>query len=263
CRLTEAERVADRDDEVADVEVVRVAELELAQVARFDSEQGNVGRRIAADDLGFELAPVGQRDDDRFGVLHDVAVRHDQTFVGVDDDARADALLRHRLLKLLRKLEEPAKERVLEKRALLRLWRERRDGNVDNGRGDSLEQRCVGRILVLVDERPRGRYGIYGRCSDGDEPRPYGPAGPFHLESPLTQWGVGRGSKMRATNVDAGTPRDCSAHVRRDRSDSANPRAKVWERSRSTRRPRRARACSIGLLARGNPRGSRVAAGAG
>src|SRR5690606_14437871 len=28
CRLTEAERVADRDDEVADVEVVRVAELE-------------------------------------------------------------------------------------------------------------------------------------------------------------------------------------------------------------------------------------------
>src|SRR5690606_3016340 len=56
--LTETERIADGDDEVADVEIVGVAELELAQPFGLDLEQRDVGRRVAADHLGLELAPV-------------------------------------------------------------------------------------------------------------------------------------------------------------------------------------------------------------
>src|SRR5690606_31109098 len=74
--LPQAEWIADRDDEVADIEIVGVAELELAEVLCFYSQQRTGRRRIAADDLCIELTAVGERHDDRLGVLDDVAVRY-------------------------------------------------------------------------------------------------------------------------------------------------------------------------------------------
>ena len=53
----EAERVADRDDRVADLHLVGVAERERRERARVrvDLEDGDVGRRVLADDGRVEL----------------------------------------------------------------------------------------------------------------------------------------------------------------------------------------------------------------
>src|SRR5690606_3220238 len=53
--LPDPERIADREHEVADGKILGIAECDLAQVVRFDPQQRNVGRRIAADDLCVEL----------------------------------------------------------------------------------------------------------------------------------------------------------------------------------------------------------------
>ena len=199
--LPQAEWIADRDDEVADIEIVGVAELELAEVLCFYSQQRNVRRRIAADDLCIELTAVGERHDDRLRVLDDVAVRYDQSLLGVDDDPRADSLLRHgRLPELLRQLEESAEEGVLEKRVLRHLRRRRRHGDVDHCRCHALEHRRKGRIIVLVDERPCARNGVKSRDGDGEEPRPYGPAGRFHVV-PLGLSSGSRGAEQDACHA--------------------------------------------------------------
>jgi len=51
--LAKAERVADRDDEIAHIDAVRIAEFQGAQIVRFDLEQGDIGLRIAATQFRF------------------------------------------------------------------------------------------------------------------------------------------------------------------------------------------------------------------
>ena len=90
-RVREAERIADRDDPVAHVDRVRVAEGQRAQVLRVDAHDGDVRLRVGADDLAGELALVGELDLDRVGPLDDVVVREDDAAL-VDDEARAQPL---------------------------------------------------------------------------------------------------------------------------------------------------------------------------
>ena len=59
----EAVRVPDRDDELADLERSRVAELGGGEAARLRPQDGEVGERVGADDLDGELAPVHERGD--------------------------------------------------------------------------------------------------------------------------------------------------------------------------------------------------------
>src|SRR5690606_30528210 len=182
-RLSDPERITDREHEVADVEIVGVAERNFAQIVRFDPQQGDVRRGIAAYDLGVELPAVRERHDDVVGVLHHVAIRDDQPSVGVDDDPGADALLRQGLLELevVGELEESAKERVFEQRIALGRRSRGHHGHVDDGRANALEQRRERRIVVLVDERPsrRDRIGDHGGGGD-DDTRAHGPAGSLH-----------------------------------------------------------------------------------
>src|SRR5690606_32108784 len=115
-RLAEAERVTDRDDEVADLELTRVAHPRRDEVLGLDLEQRDIRRLVAADELRREAALIRERYDDFLRVLHDVMVREHVAFFRVDDHARAHALPRHDL-RIIRDAEEAAKERVVEQRA--------------------------------------------------------------------------------------------------------------------------------------------------
>src|SRR5581483_154807 len=72
--LAEAERVADGQDPLADLGVVVVAQVHDGKIVRLDLDDRNVGRRIAADDLGLEDALVIERHRDAVGVGDDVIV---------------------------------------------------------------------------------------------------------------------------------------------------------------------------------------------
>ena len=62
--LADAERIADRQHEVADLDASKSRELERRQLlaAGIDPQHGKVGARIGATSLRVELAAVGQRD---------------------------------------------------------------------------------------------------------------------------------------------------------------------------------------------------------
>ena len=90
-RAVEAERIADRDDRVADPHVVGVAERQRGEGARarVDPEDGEVRRRIGADELGLDRVAVREADADRVGAFDDVVVRDDVAGL-VDDEAGAE-----------------------------------------------------------------------------------------------------------------------------------------------------------------------------
>ena len=111
-----------------------------------------VGRRIRADQLGCQLAPVAQGDDDLVGVGDDMVVGKDVTFQGIDDDARADAL---DLLFALqgRQIEKTAKEGIGHQRVLLDADPAAR-GDVDDRRCDLLDHwRKRGQWLSIDSDR--------------------------------------------------------------------------------------------------------------
>ena len=109
---------------------------------------------VLQDDLGVELAPVGERDADlgRTAHLDDVVVGHDDA-VGADDHAGAqrvlDALLRH----AERFAEEAAEQRIVGKRRHERLHA-RPHVDVDHGRRRLLDDRRE-RVLRRL---ARGRH---------------------------------------------------------------------------------------------------------
>ena len=96
-RLPEPERIADGDDVVADSELAGITYRQLGEVCVVgrDTEQSHVGAGVAADQHRVVLMAVAERDDDAVGVLNHVMVRDDEAFIGIDDDAGADALPRH------------------------------------------------------------------------------------------------------------------------------------------------------------------------
>jgi hypothetical protein len=92
--LLEAVRRADREHRVADLEALRIAEPDHGQILGVDAQHRDVGGRVAAQDLGAELAPVAQLDGHVLGLADDVRVGQHQA-VGADDEARAHAAERH------------------------------------------------------------------------------------------------------------------------------------------------------------------------
>ena len=87
----EAERVADRDDELAAAELLGVAEPRRRQVARgVGADQGEVGVGVLADELRVGRAALGVGQADVAEAVDDVAVGEDEAVRG-DDEARAEA----------------------------------------------------------------------------------------------------------------------------------------------------------------------------
>ena len=92
-RLTDPERVADGEHDVADPERRGVVETDrreppLGDAGRLDAHDGEIGLPIAPDQVAGVQRAVPEHDVDGVGVLDQVEVgQHDA--VGIDDDARA------------------------------------------------------------------------------------------------------------------------------------------------------------------------------
>src|SRR3990170_3628068 len=85
-----AERAADGDDELAGLELARVADRRRRQVRLLDLDDRQVGQGIDTVDAALEGPPVLERDGELLASLDDVAVGDDPAR-RVEDDARADA----------------------------------------------------------------------------------------------------------------------------------------------------------------------------
>ena len=135
--MLESEGVADRDHEVADLELRGIREADLGRQGRvLDAEHRDVRALVRAHDLGLELDVVHERDRDFTRILDDVRVRHDVAVPGIDDDAGAGAAeFAVALLRIRRQAEEAAKARVVEERVARRGDRAL-DADVDDG-GDT------------------------------------------------------------------------------------------------------------------------------
>src|SRR5690606_7079388 len=113
--LPEAEWVADGNDEISDLQLVGISERHCGQIVRFDSQQCDVGRRIATDQLGIQLPAILQRNDDLFSVPDNVMVSEHITILGIDNDARSGAQL-WPTTRQLWEIEKAPEKWILEKR---------------------------------------------------------------------------------------------------------------------------------------------------
>jgi hypothetical protein len=100
--LPHSERVADCEDDVADLHAVGVAEGDRLQVLRVDLEHREIGFRIGADYFGPGRRALTHFHRHRAGALDDVVVRQ-HIAVGAHQHARAEAAA----ALLLRRAERP------------------------------------------------------------------------------------------------------------------------------------------------------------
>ncbi|CRR61835.1 hypothetical protein PAERUG_P45_London_17_VIM_2_12_12_04800 [Pseudomonas aeruginosa] len=110
--LADAERVADGEADVAGANAVGAAEGHRRQVLKVDLQHGQVGFRVAADQLGDGFAAVAQGHDDLVGASGHVVVGQQVAF-RAHDHRRAEARL-HALLLRQVVAEEAAEHRVVE-----------------------------------------------------------------------------------------------------------------------------------------------------
>jgi hypothetical protein len=82
-------RVADGDDELADLEVAGVAQLGAHEVLGVGAQDGDVGQRVGAHDGEAHLAPVHERGAAAARSLHDVRGGDEEAVRGDDDGAAA------------------------------------------------------------------------------------------------------------------------------------------------------------------------------
>ena len=113
-RLADAERVADRQHHVADLQLIGIAELQHGKslVRVLDAQNGEVAALVLEHDLGVELALVGERHLHFAGALDHVVIGDDQPG-RIDDDAGAERAL-HLLAR--HRAEELAEQRIVEER---------------------------------------------------------------------------------------------------------------------------------------------------
>ena len=91
-RLAEAERIADRQHDIARAQLVRAAHRHDRRILDRHAQDRQIGIRIRADDLGRGDAPVGQLHADLIRALDDVVIGDDVTG-RIDDHAGAEAAL--------------------------------------------------------------------------------------------------------------------------------------------------------------------------
>ena len=166
--LIELEGIADRKHPFGDPQLRRVSPAENRQVGGVELEQGEVGERIRADDLGAELALVAEPDADvGAGAADDVIVGEDVA-VGRHDDARAEALLTPLAIQVVLP-EEVAEERVVGQRRAHDLGRRDVGDAADGALRDAGEVRQRGgdgRRRRRPRLRRSLRFGSRGRRGD-------------------------------------------------------------------------------------------------
>ncbi len=112
--LTDAERVADGEDDVADLHLVRISERHRAQVCGLNLDHRQVRGRVGADQLRVEHALVRQLDLDVFRAVDDVVVRQNVA-ITLDDHTGPEATF---AVRLLRRHPELAAEQLAQVRHL-------------------------------------------------------------------------------------------------------------------------------------------------
>jgi hypothetical protein len=152
--LPEAERIADRQHEIADLQAVGIADRHGDEILRRDLQQGDIGFGIPADQLCRKAAVVLGRDLDAGRVVDDVTIGQDIALRGIDDDAGAGRLGFALLgLLTLRQIEKPAEERILQQRVLGAHLAAHRD--IDDARRDPRQHRRKARYRGAADVRDR------------------------------------------------------------------------------------------------------------
>ncbi len=165
--MREAERIADRDDIVADSQLARVAERHAREPARVDLYDREIRAFVRADDFRRQAAVVEQRNRNLIRVLDDVMVRQNVALGRIDNDAGACgfdfvlALLLWRVLWPV-EIEEAFEEFVVGERVAFR--NATADRNVYNGRGDLFDHRRQARHLARGKLCPRRGSGK--QCSE-------------------------------------------------------------------------------------------------
>ena len=89
--MAEAERVANREHEVADSHSLGVADRHVGQSTGLDLDDGNIGSGIRADYLCIKHFAVDRRNLDLVRLVHHVVVGEDIAVFRVDDYARPGA----------------------------------------------------------------------------------------------------------------------------------------------------------------------------
>ena len=99
-RLADAERIADREHDVADQQFIGIGKIQRREFlfGIFQAQDRQIGAAVLQHDLGLEFALVRQRHLDLIGAFDDVVVGHDQTR-RIDHHAGAERALH--LLRLL------------------------------------------------------------------------------------------------------------------------------------------------------------------
>ncbi len=88
--FAEAERIADRDDPIADARLM-LGEFHVREgLVGVDLDEGNVGLRVGADDLGLVFGAIVGGDLHGLGVFDDVVIGH-RVAVGRNEEPRAFA----------------------------------------------------------------------------------------------------------------------------------------------------------------------------
>ncbi len=166
-RLADAERVADGQHHVSDLQRPGVAEGDGRQLVELDPEHRKVGLGVGAHHLGPAPAAVAQHDLDVIGAFDHVVVG-EQITLGRHDHARAQPHLRL----VARVAEEEAEPRVFAMRTALR--------GLAGGDLDDRRRRPLGRGGIAGRWRPRGRTCRRlpdrdgGRHALGPTPQPLG-----------------------------------------------------------------------------------------
>ena len=162
--MLQAERIADGNDEVANLEPRGVAERHLDQRLGRHFEHRNVRRNVATDHRGRQIAAVLQRDRDFGGVINDMRVCNYMAVSCIKDytGARASELTLAGIH--VGDIEEPAEEGILEQRVLGRaLANGAAGGDVHDGWRDALDH---GRKRRYRGFAHRGRQG--GLAGNGE-----------------------------------------------------------------------------------------------
>ncbi len=142
--VLQTERVADRQHEIADLDLARITEADLHECAvALHFQYGDIRRLVAADDFRFQVAAILQRDGDLARVLDDVCVGDDVALFGVENDTGPGALKRSLPRTIFgRHVEEAAEKRIIEQRILRSpVFDRAARGDVHHGGGHLLDDR--------------------------------------------------------------------------------------------------------------------------
>ena len=153
--LPDAERIADREHEVTDLEAVGVVKFEGRKLdaSGFQPENREVRLLVLGDEVGGKLPAVGKHHRDlraRSATLNDVVVRHHHA-IGADNDAGAERIL-HALARHAEILTEQAAEEGIVGKGRVHLLDLAPRIDVDHGGRRLLHHRC---------ERLLDRPGIF------------------------------------------------------------------------------------------------------